>query len=374
MVRYHCENGLPTWIYDELRCIQDVAYKYDDEQPPEDFVEALAEELAPANNLPPERLLDGSSLLFEYDPAAIKVCTKLFCFRLWCKFFMEVLSKSLLLFFQDLAGTYFTPSNARLDMASTTFGRSADYEHMEPSSGDQGPLPPSDQPFDATKTGTPQREPVFGTHYWVQELSNLQLQEWSDLAKPQLPHGGSLLHLPQENPYIPTKFSTKPLPPADDDHPLLNCSIKLQIIVGKRKQWFAATVTQFNSIKNQILLSYEDEEEKWHQMDATPSDLSPSLLTSGDFEGTLDNKKVKYRIVALSIDGEGAVRKFGDESDYDVEDGTGFPPIPPAKNPSRLPKLIHNTHVSDPYRCRLPVVVPALDSLMFRFFFLFHSS
>jgi hypothetical protein len=82
-------------------------------------------------------------------------------------------------------------------------------------------------------------------------------------------------------------------------------------------------------------------------MDAPPSDLTPSLLTSPDFEGTLDTKKIKYRIVALAIDGDGAVRKFGDESDYDVEDGKGFPPIPPARSPSRLPKLVCNTHVSD---------------------------
>jgi secreted Zn-dependent insulinase-like peptidase len=76
MLRYHCEHGLPTWIYDELRSIQEVAHRYDDEQSPEDLVETLAEELAPEHVLPPERLLDGTSLLFEYDPAAMKVRTR----------------------------------------------------------------------------------------------------------------------------------------------------------------------------------------------------------------------------------------------------------------------------------------------------------
>jgi hypothetical protein len=57
-------------------------------------------------------------------------------------------------------------------------------------------------------------------------------------------------------------------------------------------------------------------------------------------------KKIKYRIVAFAAEGEGAVRKFGDESDWDVEDGKGFPAIPPATPPSRLPKLVCNTSVS----------------------------
>jgi hypothetical protein len=112
------------------------------------------------------------------------------------------------------------------------------------------------------------------------------------------------------------------------------------------QQWFPATVTQFNGIKNQLLLSYEDEDEKWHKVDAKPDQLTTPILTSPEFEGTLDNKKIKYRIVALAEDGAGAVRKFGDESDYDVEDGIGFPAIPPARLPSRLPKLVCNSQVS----------------------------
>jgi secreted Zn-dependent insulinase-like peptidase len=101
-------------------------------------------------------------------------------------------------------------------------------------------VPASDELFDPLKAPPPQQEPVFGTHYWCQKLSDFQLQEWSDLAKAQLPQqqaesSASLLSLPQQNQFIPTKFSLKALPPADCDHPLLNCSIKLQITVGKRK-------------------------------------------------------------------------------------------------------------------------------------------
>ena len=74
MLRYHCEHGLPKWIFNELQSIQEVSYRYDDEQDPVDFVENLADELAPAHPLPADRLLDGTSLLFEYKPEQIKVC------------------------------------------------------------------------------------------------------------------------------------------------------------------------------------------------------------------------------------------------------------------------------------------------------------
>lgn len=109
------------------------------------------------------------------------------------------------------------------------------------------------------------------------------------------------------------------------------------------QQWFPANVTRFDETKNRILVSYEDEDEKWHKVDDRTSDLSQPRLTSPDFEGSLDDKVVKYRIVALAVEGKGAIRKFGDESDADIEDGIGFPPIPPAFPPSRLPQKLCNT-------------------------------
>jgi Middle or third domain of peptidase_M16 len=91
------------------------------------------------------------------------------------------------------------------------------------------------EPFVPTEAAPPQKEPFFGTPYWCQALSPSLLQKWVDFANPQLPAPNSMLALPPPNPYIPHNFDLKPLPPSDCHHPLLNCSIKLQIAVGKRK-------------------------------------------------------------------------------------------------------------------------------------------
>ena len=75
MIRHYCKSdvGLPKWIYEELRAIQELSHKFDDEPTPMDLVEDIADCLAPYNCLPPERLLDGDALLFEYDAKAIEV-------------------------------------------------------------------------------------------------------------------------------------------------------------------------------------------------------------------------------------------------------------------------------------------------------------
>lgn len=335
MLRHYCreEEGLPLWIYEELRSIYEIAHRYADEEPPEDFVLELAEEMSPWFNTPPARLLDASGLLFDYDPDTV----------------------------QNLLDNYFKPCNGRLDLSSTLFGQPGDYEHTGESDSstpsinneldyynrfdfEKNSIPASDETFDATKAGAPHIEPIFGTPFWCQLLSDALLEEWTQCAEPKLPISDSMLSLPQKNEFVPTDFSLKPLPSADCDHPLLNCSIKLKIPVGKRKEWFPATVTKYDGTKNRILCAYEDEDEKWHRMDVSASELNNDQLTAPDFEGSLDNKKVKYRIVSLALEGERASLKFGDESDWDVEDGKTFPAIPPKAMPDRLPKLVMNTN------------------------------
>ncbi len=75
MMRHYCksEEGLPTWIFDELQAIQKVLHQFEDETTSVDLVESIADCLTPYNCLPPDRLLDGDSLLFEDDPGAVEV-------------------------------------------------------------------------------------------------------------------------------------------------------------------------------------------------------------------------------------------------------------------------------------------------------------
>jgi hypothetical protein len=319
MLRETCRKW-PEWIYQELRRIHEVSYQYCDEPSPDEAVEAIVENMAPHFQMPAERLLDGSSLLFEFDPAVI----------------------------QDLLDNYFTPENARIDLTSSSFGSSTDYKDVYPPKELTETTisnlvilkETSDGSFDPASVGVPQVEPMFGTLFWCHSLPSEVIEEWSRLAQPQSP---SLpLSLPPQNPFVPTQFDLKALPDDDAHHPLLNSSMKLCIVVGKTKQWFPATVVQYNRKKNAVLLSYEDEAEQWHTLDEKEADLSDETLKR-DFEGTMDEKKIKYRVVALAKPGQGAIRMFGDDSDFDVHEGKGFPAIPPALPPSRLPQQIANT-------------------------------
>jgi hypothetical protein len=68
-----------------------------------------------------------------------------------------------------------------------------------------------------------------------------------------------------------------------------------------------------------------------------------------NFEGTLDSKAAKYKVIAVPKDGEGAVLKYGDESDWHVDDGIHYPHVPPPLPASRLPQLVQNTKVSETF-------------------------
>ena len=93
-----------------------------------------------------------------------------------------------------------------------------------------------------------------------------------------------------------------------------------------------------------MLLSYEDETQKWHKIDINLRELKDTIIIP-DFEGTLDNKAIKFKVLSVPKDGERAILKYGDDSDWHVEEGIHFPPIPPASTESRLPSLFFNTQV-----------------------------
>lgn len=70
--------------------------------------------------------------------------------------------------------------------------------------------------------------------------------------------------------------------------------MKVCITVGKKKSWFPAAVTQYKIAKNKstgvhnLLLSYEDEDEKWHVLDSPHAKVytDADLLEPG-YEGSM---------------------------------------------------------------------------------------
>ena len=119
---------------------------------------------------------------------------------------------------------------------SSTFGRASDFDGTsEVSKAVSQYVLESSIVFDREAAGSPKKDPWFGTYYWVQDVAPSLLQEWSELSSPQMPPEESMLSLPPKNPFVPSKFDLKPTPPDDTHHPLINCSMKLCISLGKQK-------------------------------------------------------------------------------------------------------------------------------------------
>lgn len=342
------EEGLPPWIFDELKSIANLSYQFADEGDVTDIVEDVAENMAPWINLPKERVLDGTALLFDDVVDNRMVKTLLF--------------------------EYLTPGNVRIDLMSSMFGRDADIDdstilHSGEEEKKEGTVDDerTDRPLDADNllepincgdevlpsfgkesAGPPIIEPRFGTKFWIEKISQDVIQRWCRAATPQLPPPEFAIHLPPKNTYIPTVLDLRP---ADDaEHPLLNCCLKVCITVGKNKSWFPAAVTKYKieSAVHRLSLSYEDEDEKWHSLDDHDAyrkfERDDEFLEAGH-EGSFDCGKVKFRVTAVPREGEGIVFSYGDSShDDEVEDGTAFPPIPPPAPASRLPRLIYSKH------------------------------
>lgn len=334
------KEGLAPWIYNELKSIAELSYMFADEGDVSDVVEEVAENMAPWCNLPDERILDNELLLGdEGDNDAAKT-----------------------LLFDHL-----TPKNMRIDLMSSLFGRDADFnddsgideeEKKEESEEDDEVIQPMDLDddnddedhliFDKEKAGPASIEPRFGTKYWVEEIPTDVIQHWTEAAQSQLPSSDLAIGLPPQNTYIPTNLDLKPLPADDAHHPLLNCSVKVCISVGKKKLWVPAAVTKFKTEKavHSLSLSYEDEGEKWHILDNhhlyEKLDKDDDQHLEVGHEGNFDKGKIKFKVTAVPQEGEGIVFNYGDSGhDYDVEDGLAFPPIPPASPKSRLPCLVY---------------------------------
>lgn len=109
-------------------------------------------------------------------------------------------------------------------------------------------------------------------------------------------------------------------------------------------------MNKYDGTKNSVLLVYEDEDEKWHKVDIKAADFNKTVVNP-NFEGTLDSKAIKYKIISVPTEGQGAVMKYGDESDFHIDDGIHYPHVPPSLPASRLPQLVHNTKVSTASSC-----------------------
>jgi secreted Zn-dependent insulinase-like peptidase len=321
MLRQCGRDGWPEWIYAEMHKINALGYHYRSEESPDEVVDGIVDDMAPHARLPPERILDGNSLLFDFDTEKV----------------------------QNLLDNFLKPRNCRIDFMSSFFGRAADFEAAEVTRDGESTdtinynlvVAKSAGEFDALTAGPPQVEPMFGVRFWCHALQEEWLDHLSDLVEPR-PSVGDL-SLPPQNPFVPVNLDLKPLPESDSRHTLLNCSLKLCIVVGKAKQWFPGLVLRYDRSTNAVLVSYEDEEERWHTLDDAPHVLVTERLTK-DFEGTMDSRAIKYRVLSLALNGSHGKLIFDDESDIDVLEGRGFPAIPPPAKADRLPKSISDSN------------------------------
>lgn len=310
MLRHYCQVGFPEYIFQELQQIADVSYQFKDEESVGSFTEELVEEMAPYKELPPERLLDGSHKMFEFNPDHVK----------------DVID-------------CLTPENARIDLLSSIFGKPSDFPSVDtPSEPVSVVEVGEDDPFASKPTGDPQLDPMFGTQYWCSRLPSCWIAELGEASKPRQP---DMFSLPIPNPYVPHSFDLKPFPENDADHPLLTASLRVCIPVGKKtKHWFPASFVRYNRKTNSALLHFEDGEEKWYTLDDSLDTMEEQEEEGKhhSFEGTMETKTIRYRVLGI-----GGARMYGDESDFDVEEGKAFPSIPPPS--TQLPVEISNSNV-----------------------------
>ena len=138
---------------------------------------------------------------------------------------------------KDLVEKYIVPMNARVDLVSSTFGRDADFLDDTPANDDEQHEKSGDDctDFSVETAGSPKNEPIFGTRYWRHKIPNQIIQKWNEAMKAKLPPQSSPISLPQSNPFIPSNFELKKMPADDSHHPLLFCSLKICVSIGKKK-------------------------------------------------------------------------------------------------------------------------------------------
>ncbi|KAI8639740.1 Metalloenzyme, LuxS/M16 peptidase-like protein [Parasitella parasitica] len=64
------ENGVKKWIFDEIKTLAEMDFKFSDKCPPSEYTSFLSQQMQEC--LPPQWTISGSALLRKYDPALIE--------------------------------------------------------------------------------------------------------------------------------------------------------------------------------------------------------------------------------------------------------------------------------------------------------------
>ncbi|CAD6193834.1 unnamed protein product [Caenorhabditis auriculariae] len=151
------KEGVKQWIFEELRDISDITFRFKDKVTPMSTAKNVSSKL---QYTPFEDVLSVGNLVTEFNQDKIN----------------EILS-------------LMTPENMIYRVVSKTF------------EGREG------NTF----------EPVYGTEIRVAEISQENIQRFDDALKSRHPN----MHLPEKNEYIPTKFDLKPRVDIKSEHPQL---------------------------------------------------------------------------------------------------------------------------------------------------------
>ncbi|KAK4511212.1 uncharacterized protein ATC70_012426 [Mucor velutinosus] len=63
------ENGVKKWIFDEIKTLAEMEFKFSEKCPPSQYTSVLAQQMQ--ENLPPQWTISGSALLRKYDPVLV---------------------------------------------------------------------------------------------------------------------------------------------------------------------------------------------------------------------------------------------------------------------------------------------------------------
>jgi len=293
--------GWPDWIFDELKTTSELSYKYASEESPDETVDTIVLDMLPFLKLPPDRLLDGTSLLFEFDDDGVA----------------------------SILEQHLRPSNCRIDLSSSTFGRASDFDVDVESqltiktTVDLDDIPVDEVSFDPVSCPPPFTEPWFGTRFWCHSFP----PEWIKILDELFTANDATeeLRLPPLNPFIPKNLDLKSLPANDSRHPLLDMPIKVCEQVGKEKHWFGGLIVQYNSESNMVRISFDGDRDEWFGLDNDIDFFTPQKLANRSFQASMNGDKVKLR------------RSYESQM---TEESLRFPIIPPPSPPNRVPQEV----------------------------------